>query len=88
MNDHQEHNLIPKSFFDDEEDSGKYKLPLWSKKDELLKVSQENCLLSTDKIHSGALITKRRTREQITQKYYHLYLDRIEAFKVKALNNI
>lgn len=83
MNEDRE-NLITSSFFDDSLDSNNYKLPLWSKKEELEKVSIETCFLSADKIYSGPLISKRKTREQITQKYYNLYLDRLEAFKVEG----
>ena len=84
-NSPNEPNLISASFFDDSRDSEEFNMPLWSKKEELEKVEGKMSYLSSEKICSGALITKRKTRDQITQKYYHLYSDRLEAYKVFSL---
>ena len=85
MNDNSEEELISSSFFDDNEESDEYIMPLWSKKFELESVSLKMSYLSNEILVNGALITKRKSRDQITQKYYKLFKDRIEAFKVIML---
>lgn len=75
-------DLIRSSFFDDLKDTLPFRYDLWLNHEEFRRVIEKFCHLSGDLIFEGQLINKCKKKEDVSTKYYKLYKDRLECYKV------
>ena len=75
-------DLIKTSFFDDPKDIPEHSFPLWTAFEHIDSAYERYCFISEDKLMEGKLVNKCKKKEDITSKYYVLYKDRLECFKV------
>ena len=75
-------DLIRSSFFDDLKDCKPYEYDLWLNNEQFRSVIEHYCHLSGDKIYEGYLISKCKKKEEVKTKYYKLFKDRLECYKV------
>lgn len=80
-------DLIKPSFFDDIEASQEFDFPLWVKGKKLEKLLQTYYYLSDEKIHEGFLYKGQKDSDDPKERYFVLYRDRLECYKVRISIN-